>query len=110
MSRSGKVKMYRVFMAGSPRETTSPSGFPGLHGSVVLVVIQPGQPGGQPLDGRLELRVEVDELAEPLRHPGEGDLLGATPLCKLLDAPISEVHVFSLSEEETAVIPYFMST
>ena len=33
----------------------------------VLVVVEAGQPGGQPLDRDLELGVEVDELAQPAR-------------------------------------------
>src|SRR5690349_6104677 len=60
----------------------------------VLFVVEPGQPGGQPLDGCLELGVEVDEVAEPLGEPGHGDLVLAAPLRELLDAAIGEVHLY----------------
>ena len=58
----------------------------------VLGVVQPGQPGGQPLDGRLEVRVQVDEGPQLLGEPRQGDLV-VTPAClELLDPSIGEVH------------------
>ena len=33
---------------------------------VLGVRVQPGQPGGKPVDGGLELRVEVDEVPQSL--------------------------------------------
>src|SRR3954447_19749429 len=62
-------------------------------GSVVGGVVEPGQPGGEPFDGHLELRVEVDELLHAVGEPGHRDLLVATPLKELLDAPVGEVHL-----------------
>src|SRR5206468_459730 len=61
-----------------------------MNGS--LVVVQTGQPGGQPLDGNLELGIEVDELLQPGGDPGEGHLLVAATLLEFLDAPVREVH------------------
>ena len=39
---------------------------------LVLVVVEPGQPGGQPLDGHLELGVQVDEGAATGRRATPG--------------------------------------
>src|SRR3954465_1940214 len=77
MSRLRKVKMYRVWLATA---------------SVVVLVGQPGQPRGETLDRRLELGVQVDELPEPIGHPGKGDLFLAPPGGEVLDTPVSEVH------------------
>ena len=44
-----------------------------VAGSVLVGVVEAGQPGGQPLDGDLEVGVEVDELLQPRGQPGEGD-------------------------------------
>ena len=52
----------------------------GVTRASVLVVIEAGQPGGEPLDRGLELRVEVDERAQPLGQPVQRDLLVAAPL------------------------------
>src|SRR5882724_4201856 len=60
------------------------------------VGVQPGQPGGEPVDGRLELRVEVNEVAQPPGEPGHGDFLIAPPVVKLLDTRVGEVHELSL--------------
>ena len=63
-----------------------------LSGRSVLVVVQPGQPGGQLLDRALDVRMEVDERAELLGEPRQGDLV-VTPAClELLDPSIGEVH------------------
>ena len=52
----------------------------------VVLVVEAGQPGREPLDRDLEVGVQVDELDEPLGEPGEGDLLvaprgSAAPRC-----------------------------
>src|SRR3712207_728003 len=59
---------------------------------VVVVRAAAGQPGGQPLDRHLELRVRVDEGLQLVGQPGERDLLLAPPAGQLLDAAVSEVH------------------
>src|SRR5829696_6801748 len=51
-----------------------------------------GQPGGQPLDGHLEVGELVDERLHLVGQPGEGDLLLAPPVGQLLQAPVGEVH------------------
>src|SRR5690554_5976227 len=81
MSRSPKVKMYRV--------PGLPGGGPG---SLVVLVVQPRQPRRETVDRRLELGVQVDELAQPLREPRQADLLLPAPIRQLLDSPIGEVH------------------
>src|SRR5579875_2778170 len=58
----------------------------------VVVGIQPGQPGRQPVDLLLGIRVQVDELAEALSQPGQGDLLVAAAVGELLQAASGEVH------------------
>ena len=84
MSCRGKVKMYRVCgkrFPGSPalaksgnpeREDTHPFGLMSwfllffLVGGRVTVGVQPRQPFREPVHRRLELRVQVDEIAQPL--------------------------------------------
>src|SRR5829696_9140334 len=63
-------------------------------GSVVLDVVgaAAGQPGGQPLDGHLEVGVLVHEGLELVGQPGEGHLLLAPPRRQLLQPPVGEVH------------------
>src|SRR5262245_2963073 len=58
----------------------------------VVGVVEAGQPRGKSLDRRLEVRVEVDELAQPLRQPGKRHRLVAAPVVELLDPAIGEVH------------------
>src|SRR6476661_3891145 len=58
----------------------------------VLIVVEAGQPGGQPLDGRLEFGVQVDEGAQLVGQPLEGDLFLSPAGRKLLDAAVGEVH------------------
>src|SRR4051812_41585421 len=62
---------------------------------LLFLVLQPGEPGRQPLDRRLEVRVEVDEVPQPLGQPLETDLLLAPTLGELFDAPVGEVHVLT---------------
>lgn len=61
--------------------------------SSIVLVVDAGEVHRETLDGRLELGVQVDELAQPGRHPGEGDLLVTTTRLELLDATVGEVHV-----------------
>src|ERR1700712_3717714 len=57
-----------------------------------LVIIEPGQPGGQAFDGSLELGDLVDELAQLVSQPRQGDLVVAPACLELLDASVGEVH------------------
>src|SRR5690606_34179474 len=74
----------------------------GPPGRSLLLVVQPGEPGRQPVDRGLELGVEVDELAEPVGEPDHADLLLTAPLDELFDPSVREVHA-CLSVLETAV-------
>src|SRR5580700_5852241 len=58
----------------------------------IFLVVQPGEPAGQAVDGGLEARVEVGEVAQSPGHPGERDLLLTPPVDQLLDAAVGEVH------------------
>src|SRR6185436_1804851 len=62
------------------------------HACSVLIFVESGEPGGQALDGRLELGVHVDEGAKLVGQPLEADLLLAAASNQLLDAAIREVH------------------
>ena len=55
-------------------------------------VVLAGEPGGQALDGGLELGVDVDEALQPVTEPGHADLLLAATRHQLLDPAIGEVH------------------
>src|SRR5215469_17625091 len=57
-----------------------------------LVVVEPGQPAGQAVHRRLELRGQVDELTQPLRQPAQADLVVRPPLGEFLDALVGGVH------------------
>src|SRR5690606_40247305 len=59
---------------------------PGPRRLLVVLVVQPGQPGGQALHRDLEVGVQVDEGPQLLREPLEGDFLLAAPLLQFLDA------------------------
>src|SRR6516165_9276737 len=56
------------------------------------VGVEPRQPGREAVHGRLELRVQVHEVPQPLSEPGHGDLLIAAPVAEFLDARVGEVH------------------
>jgi uncharacterized membrane protein YczE len=56
------------------------------------VFVVAGEPGGKPVDRRLELGVRVDEGLQPVAEPLDADLLVAAPADELLDAAIGEVH------------------
>src|SRR5271169_4459804 len=58
----------------------------------VFLVVEASEPGGQAVHGGLEAGVEVDEVAQPLGQPGDGDLLVASPVRQFLDAAVGEVH------------------
>src|SRR6188768_4028859 len=58
----------------------------------VLGVVEPGQPGGEALDRRLELRVHVGELLQALGDPRQGDFFVTPALLELLDTAVGEVH------------------
>src|SRR5674536_278888 len=49
-------------------------------GSDLRVVLQPREPGGEAFDRDLELRVEVEEVAQSLGQPLQRDRLAATPV------------------------------
>src|SRR5712691_5530443 len=95
ISHSGKVKMYRERRAesgiGWPR-----GGHPARSGlwsfDLVLFVVEPGEPAGQPVHGDFEAGVEVHEGTQPLREPGHADLFVAAPVFEFLDAAVGEVH------------------
>src|SRR6266566_8283596 len=57
-----------------------------------LLIVQPGEPGGQALHRILERGIEIDELAQAFGQPPGADLLVAAPLGEFLDATIGEVH------------------
>src|SRR6202040_1531237 len=77
---------------GKPHTTLRKrTGYPG-KALAVFGVVEAGQPGGQAVHGGLEVRVKVDEVAQPLGQPGDGDLLVALPVGQLLDPPVGEVH------------------
>src|SRR5450631_2386280 len=90
-SGSRELRRYPSRLGASPRR---PPALPTSALVVLVLVVEAGQPGGQAFDRDLELRVQVDELAQPLGHPGEGDLLGAAPLGELLDPAVGEVHLW----------------
>ena len=63
-----------------------------MSGGLVLGVVEAGQPGGEPLDRRLELRVGVDEGLQLLGEPRQGDVLVTPASLELFYASIGEVH------------------
>jgi hypothetical protein len=82
-----------IVTSGDPQPTRAGQGLGhGQSTSLIIIVIQPCQPCREAFYGDLELGVEVDELDESLREPGEGDLLVTSPALELLDPAIREVH------------------
>jgi len=59
---------------------------------VGLVVVKAREPGRQSVHRRLGLWVQVDEFAEPLRQPAQGDLVFRAPVLEFLDAAVGEVQ------------------
>src|SRR6516162_8141313 len=59
----------------------------------LLVVVEPGQPAGQPVHRGLELGGDVHELPQPFRQPAEADLVAGPPLGEFLDALVGGVHL-----------------
>src|SRR4051812_24676959 len=66
--------------------------------TLVVLIFQTRQPRGEPLDRRLELGVEVKEVAEPLGQPLETHRLRSAPLREFLDASVRKVHVSASAE------------
>jgi hypothetical protein len=62
---------------------------------LVFLVIQPGEPGCQTLDGNLELGIEIDERAQLIREPGKRHFVLTSPCLELFDTSISEIHEFT---------------
>lgn len=62
------------------------------HRSVVGVVVAAGEPGGEALDGGLELGMLIDERLELAGQPFERHPFLAAPLDEFLDPAIGEVH------------------
>jgi len=71
---------------------------PAWDGRGSVFVVEPGEPGREPVDGDLELWRGIDELPQPLGEPAHADLLAAPPLGKLLDAPVGEVHALAAAQ------------
>lgn len=61
-------------------------------GAVRVVSVIAGQESGQPFDGVLEFRLCVDERAKPSGQPLDSELLAPSPILKLLNPPVSEIH------------------
>src|SRR4051794_33539588 len=87
----GHTRGARVVMTRAPRTVRRRSGAAPL---LFVLVVQPGQPGGQALDGGLELGMDVGEHPQLLGEPGEADLLLAAAVLQLLDSAIGVVHTF----------------
>src|SRR6516225_1839580 len=108
ISRTGEVKMYRVSGAiprtARAQALETPGDGTRTFGITVFVLffvvrdvgvgvrVQPRQPGREPVDRGLELRVQVDEIPQPLGEPGHRDLLVAAAVVELLDPLVGEVH------------------
>jgi hypothetical protein len=65
------------------------------RGLLLLFFVEAGQPGRETLHGDLKLRMDVDEGAQLISEPSEGDLIFPAACLELLDTAISEVHVCS---------------
>jgi hypothetical protein len=65
------------------------------RGPLLLSFVEAGQPRRETLHRSLKLRMEVDEGAQLISEPSEGDLIFPAARLELLDTPISEVHVCS---------------
>src|SRR3954452_9961686 len=73
----------------------------GRGASLLVILVAAGQPGGEPLDRRLELRMEVDEGAQLLAQPFQRHGLLAAPVDEFLDAPVGEVHAGIVLSRQT---------
>jgi hypothetical protein len=58
----------------------------------LVLVIEPGKPGSQPLHRSLEFRMKINERLELISEPPETDFVLSPPRLELLNAPISEIH------------------
>jgi hypothetical protein len=61
-------------------------------GLIDILVVEPGEPGCQAVDGRLELGIQVNELAQSLGEPGQAHLFNASPSLEFFDPTVGEVH------------------
>src|SRR5690349_20015806 len=59
---------------------------------VEVILVEAGEPGREPFDRRLELRVGVHEVAQPLGEPLDGHGLLAATVDEFLQSPVGEVH------------------
>ena len=59
---------------------------------LLLVLVIPSEPHSQPVDGRLVLGMQVDELGQLPAQPGKRHFLFPAPVGQFLDAAIGEVH------------------
>jgi uncharacterized membrane protein YczE len=58
----------------------------------VVLVIGAGEPSGQPVDGHLEVGVDVDEGGQAISQPGQVHLVVAPPSGQLFDSAVGKVH------------------
>lgn len=65
---------------------------------LLVLVVESCKMHREPIDGRLELRVVIDELAQLCGQPGHADLVVAAALLELFDPSIGEVHGHSVRE------------
>ena len=62
---------------------------------LLAYLVEAGEPSRETLHGSLKLGMEVDEGAQLISQPGEGDLIFPSTSLELLDTPIGEVHIIS---------------
>jgi hypothetical protein len=70
---------------------------------VVGLIIQPGEPAGQPVHGGLGLWILINEVTQPLGQPAERYLLTAAPFFEFLDSAVSEVQRSSADPGEDRI-------
>src|SRR5580698_1755564 len=82
--------MYRVLHEGREAVARRRAGL-----LVRVILVEPGQPRGQPLYRRLGLGEQVDELAQPFRQPAQADLVIRAPVEQFLDTAVGKVHAYA---------------
>src|SRR6516225_10374373 len=97
MSRLAKVKMHRDWACRGPHAPRR-AYYAAPGGRASVFVVEPGEPGREPVHRRLELRRGIHELPQPLGKPAKADLLAAPPLGEFLDAPVGEVHALAQAQ------------